>query len=208
MHENAASFRGTFADWENVPSAANLYTPDLYGISAPDYNDYMVVNETNTFSTAGGVWPSDIPSDMRQGMWRFRYTGKWDDSSDRSRAESKRKWQPEYRIEHYNFTDAQMRTINSQVYPSNKVVRSEEKQIGGAKRGIYVAVDGTVAEVAHLLETDVPPGAYFTETRVLPGDGVNVLSGEANNVISSTVSLKPATPDSIGGIRVGVGLSA
>ena len=79
----------------------------------------MIVREVNTFEDDGGNWPADISKAERQGTWRFRYVGEWDAGG----GVAKSRWQPEYRIEHYNFTDSQMAAINSGITHATRVVR-------------------------------------------------------------------------------------
>ena len=100
---NAPSFRGTFSRWSDVPLNASGYNEDIYGISAPNENDYMVIREVNTLQEDGGVWPANagIVDAEKQGTWRFRYKGVWDLDGETA----KKQWYPEYRIEHYNFTN-------------------------------------------------------------------------------------------------------
>lgn len=119
VHMNASNFRGTFGLWRQVPTVESGYLSDRYGNSMPTDNDYMIVREVNTLEEDGGTWPTDISETERQGTWRFRYTGEWGDGGETA----KNRWRPEYRIEHYNFTDQQIAAINSGITHTTRVVR-------------------------------------------------------------------------------------
>ena len=206
VHMNASNFRGTFGSWLSVPTAESGYLPDQYGNSAPNDNDYMIVREVKTLEEDGGTWPTDISSTERQGTWRFRYIGEWGSGGPAA----KDRWRPEYRIEHYNFTDSQMAAINSGITRTTRVTRSSNSPIGGNSRGVYVDSNGEVCPMSCTVETSVPEGAKFTETTVLPvdGGGVEVATDSVGTIIRSKISLKAATSTEIGGIKLGRGLAS
>lgn len=87
----AASYRGSWATWADVPTDANEYPADVTGSRIPDANDYMIVLEDET---------------QDGGMWRYLYTGTWS-------VEGKNGWQAEYKMQNSPFTPEQQAAIDS-----------------------------------------------------------------------------------------------
>lgn len=162
VHMNASSFRGTFQYWRDVPLNASGYNADAYGLSAPNDNDYMIIRDVNTLQEDGGEWPSGahISESEKQGTWRFRYKGVWDSDGEAA----KKRWYPEYRIEHYNFTPEELLTLKSGVTETNRVIRDTSNKIGDSRKGVYVDEQGRVCEMAYSVNVTVPSNAKFTET--------------------------------------------
>ena len=95
VQTTTANFRGSWSDWDDVPSDASLYPEDAAGVKKPHTNDYCVIADA-----------SGYPSRVIAGTWRFKYTGDFDTAG-------KNGWQPEYAINEQPLTTAQIAALNS-----------------------------------------------------------------------------------------------
>lgn len=90
-----ANFRGNWATWADVPTAASSYPEDYAGSKTPTVNDYLVVQDASGYT-----------GQTLSGTWRFKYSGTW--STD-----GKAGWLPEYQVNETPMTAAQLAAINS-----------------------------------------------------------------------------------------------
>lgn len=97
VQTSTANFRGSWSDWDDVPSDASLYPADAAGVKKPHTNDYCVIADA-----------SGYPSRVITGTWRFKYTGDFD-------TDGKDGWQPEYVINEQPLTAAQIAALNSDI---------------------------------------------------------------------------------------------
>ena len=87
----AASYRGSWPTWADVPTNAEDYPADTDGNRTPDANDYMIVTEDET---------------QDGGTWRYIYTGTWS-------VEGKSGWKAEYKMQNSPFSPEQQAAIDS-----------------------------------------------------------------------------------------------
>ena len=87
----AASFRGSWATWADVPTDINLYPEDALGNKTPDKNDYMIVLADET---------------RDGGTWKYVYTGLWS-------VNGKSGWEAEVEIEKTPLTPEQQAALDS-----------------------------------------------------------------------------------------------
>lgn len=91
IQTNSAHFRGNWPTWADVPTDANDYPADNFGVKTPGPNDYMVVQADE--SRDGGTW-------------RYKYTGTWSE-------DGKSGWLYEYEVNETPLTAAQLAALNS-----------------------------------------------------------------------------------------------
>lgn len=104
--QNTANFRGTWDNYNAIPTNTELYPADYSGNRVPTNSDYLVV--------------VNYTKDGQQGTWRFKYTGSW-------ATQGKNGWQPEYLINSSTFTQEQLNAINSGI-TSSKVAQITTNQ--------------------------------------------------------------------------------
>lgn len=190
--QNAANFRGNWANWSDVPTDKNLYPEDYAGNRKPTNNDYLVVTDASGY---------DAEYD---GSWRFLYTGDWDEVG-------KDGWKPAYRIGSA-FTSDQQAAIDSTItkdkvdaydgYESRITAVETDKRDKIYEANKLYATDNEGKQVA-LDITSVQAHNYSSLTNKPTINGVEV-SGDkthfdykiyakqvAKTVSDNTITLKP-----------------
>ena len=193
-----ANFRGSWEDWDSVPSVAGDYPADYTGSTTPTVNDYMVVQDA-----------SDYPYETLDGTWRFKYTGSWS-------SEGKEGWIPEYQVNETPLTAAQIAALNSGITASlvDQITENKEDitslQTGKMNANTTFwgqsvqngAVDGTLTLTeSGQTATIATSGHNTTDAGIKMGNSKNyVEAGVAAITLSSTtgnINLKPKSGSSV-----------
>ena len=110
IQTSTATFRGSYATWVDVPTDQKNYPSDAYGYTAPNNNDYIVVQDASGWSH-----PSDSESPLNNpsGTWRFKYIGTWKQDGIQG-------WYPEYKVSDAPLTSDQLLALNSGITAANR----------------------------------------------------------------------------------------
>lgn len=109
-----ANFRGSWRNFEDLPTNPDEYPADYAGSRTPTNNDYCVILDASDFGDPL----------LYNGTWKFKYTGSW-------AAMGRSGWMPEYQINEKPLTQSQLDALNSGV--------TEEKLLD-----IYIAIENRV----------------------------------------------------------------
>ena len=168
IQTNTANFRGSWTNWNAVPTNADDYPSDFSGSKTPTTNDYLVIQNA-----------SDYTLETLSGTWRFKYIGDWDTNG-------KNGWESEYQVNEEPLTSEQIYAINSGItsqkvtdYDAHLLDTNNPHSVTASQVGLgnvtNVATESTITQDSR---KNITSGAVYNALALKMDSDVTHLSGD------------------------------
>ena len=168
IQTSTANFRGSWTNWNAVPTNVNDYPTDFSGSKTPTTNDYLVIQDA-----------SDYTLETLSGTWRFKYIGDWDTNG-------KNGWKPEYQVNEEPLTSEQIYAINSGItsqkvtdYDAHLLDTNNPHSVTASQVGLgnvtNVATESTITQDS---TKNITSGAVYNALALKMNADVTHLSGD------------------------------
>lgn len=168
IQTSTANFRGSWTNWNAVPTNVNDYPTDFSGSKTPTTNDYLVIQDA-----------SDYTLETLSGTWRFKYIGDWDTNG-------KNGWKPEYQVNEEPLTSEQIYAINSGItsqkvtdYDTHLLDTNNPHSVTASQVGLgnvtNVATESTITQDS---TKNITSGAVYNALALKMNADVTHLSGD------------------------------
>ena len=168
IQTSTANFRGSWTNWNAVPTNVNDYPTDFSGSKTPTTNDYLVIQDA-----------SDYTLETLSGTWRFKYIGDWDTNG-------KNGWEPEYQVNEEPLTSEQIYAINSGItsqkvtdYDAHLLDTNNPHSVTASQVGLgnvtNVATESTITQDS---TKNITSGAVYNALALKMNADVTHLSGD------------------------------